>query len=185
MTVLSILRTCCLPILSRNSLNESLVNFEVHCFLASFLIDWSNSNKISYFKKKGYLGNRPLKRTRIYQCFNIDVIDSFFLIRSRIMKTRAEISFLIKVLNSDAQHQNGSLSEASEKNICSQKKCKYKQQHWLCFLSRVRWNSPCKWLQLVCFAHSITITCSQRVQYKIAARNRQPEEHCIAQKKEI
>lgn len=39
------------------------------------------------------------------------------LIRLRIMKTCAAISFLMKVINSHAKHQNGSLVEASKK-IC-------------------------------------------------------------------
>lgn len=56
-----------------------------------------------------------------------------------MMKTCVEISILIKLTNSDVKHQNGSLSEGSKKNICSQKKGTYKQQHWLCFfLIKVR-----------------------------------------------
>lgn len=38
MRVVSIPQAHCLPILPLNSLNESLVNLEVHCFLVSLLI---------------------------------------------------------------------------------------------------------------------------------------------------
>lgn len=107
------------------------------------------------------------------------------LIRLRIMKTCAAISFLMKVINSHAKHQNGSLAEASKKICFLKRDAKTRIFFFLprsiWFLCRVRWISLCKLLQSVCFAHSNTRTCSQRPQHKRETRNQQPEEHHIAQ----